>query len=84
MLVFRGNEKKKKDLESYGRNLGLAFQIGIRDYFAKNFLKIGRFLIKSYFTLYYISKRKRYVNFNEIMKKKKNREDFSDIEKYLI
>ena len=37
MLVFQEVRKKKKTLESYGRNLGLAFQIAddALDYYAK-------------------------------------------------
>ena len=83
------NEKEKKALESYGRNLGLAFQIAddALDYYAKEKLfgkEIGKDFFEGKVTLPIITvfqkaneEEKKFLN--EIMKKnKRTDEDFSE------
>ncbi len=83
------NEKEKKALESYGRNLGLAFQIAddALDYYAKEKLfgkQIGKDFFEGKVTLPLITifqkgndEEKSFLN--EIMKKeKRTEEDFSE------
>ena len=83
------NEKEKKALESYGRNLGLAFQIAddALDYYAKEKLfgkKIGKDFFEGKVTLPLITifqkgndEEKSFLN--EIMKKEnRTEEDFSE------
>ena len=83
------NEKEKKALESYGRNLGLAFQIAddALDFYAKEKLfgkEIGKDFFEGKVTLPMIiifqKRNKEEKNFlNEIMKKEKRTEqDFSN------
>ena len=87
--LSRSNEKEKKALESYGRNLGLAFQIAddALDFYAKEKLfgkEIGKDFFEGKVTLPMIiifqKGNKEEKNFlNEIMKKEKRTEqDFSD------
>ena len=87
--LSKSNEKEKKALESYGRNLGLAFQIAddALDFYAKEKLfgkEIGKDFFEGKVTLPMIiifQKGNRIEkNFlNEIMKKEKRSEkDFSD------
>ena len=84
-----GKKKKKKALESYGRNLGLAFQIAddALDYFAKEKLfgkEIGKDFFEGKVTLPLITifqkgndEEKSFLT--EIMKKeKRNEDDFSE------
>ncbi len=88
--LSKSNEKEKKALESYGKNLGLAFQIAddALDYYAKEKLfgkEIGKDFFEGKVTLPLISifqkgndKEKSYLT--EIMKKKKRtEEDFNQI-----
>ncbi len=83
------NEKEKKALESYGRNLGLAFQIAddALDYYAKEKLfgkQVGKDFFEGKVTLPLITifqkgneEEKNFLN--EIMKKqKRTEEDFSE------
>ena len=83
------NQKEKKALESYGRNLGLAFQIAddALDYYAKEKLfgkEVGKDFFEGKVTLPLITifqkgneEEKNYLN--EIMKKKnRTEEDFSE------
>ena len=83
------NQKEKKALESYGRNLGLAFQIAddALDYYAKEKLfgkEVGKDFFEGKATLPLITvfqkgneEEKNYLN--EIMKKKnRTEEDFSE------
>ena len=83
------NEKEKKALESYGRNLGLAFQIAddALDYYAKEKLfgkEVGKDFFEGKVTLPLITVFQKGIeeekNFlNEIMKKKNRTEqDFSE------
>ena len=83
-----GNQKEKKALESYGRNLGLAFQIAddALDYYAKEKLfgkEVGKDFFEGKVTLPLITifqkGNKEEKNFlNEIMKKNnRTEEDFS-------
>ena len=87
--LSRTNVKEKKALESYGRNLGLAFQIAddALDYYAKEKLfgkQIGKDFFEGKVTLPLIvifqkgnDEEKRFLN--EIMKKeKRTEEDFSE------
>ena len=87
--LSRSNEKEKKALESYGRNLGLAFQIAddALDYYAKEKLfgkEIGKDFFEGKVTLPLITifqkgneEEKNFLN--EIMKKeKRTEEDFSE------
>ena len=87
--LSRGNEKEKKALESYGRNLGLAFQIAddALDYYAKEKLfgkEIGKDFFEGKVTLPLITifqkgndEEKSFLK--EIMKKnKRTDEDFSE------
>ena len=84
-----GNQKEKKALESYGRNLGLAFQIAddALDYYAKEKLfgkEVGKDFFEGKATLPLITvfqkgneEEKNFLN--EIMKKKnRTEEDFSE------
>ncbi len=84
-----GNQKEKKALESYGRNLGLAFQIAddALDYYAKEKLfgkEVGKDFFEGKVTLPLITvfqkgneEEKNFLN--EIMKKKnRTEEDFSE------
>ena len=88
--LSQSNEKEKKALESYGKNLGLAFQIAddALDYYAKEKLfgkEIGKDFFEGKVTLPLISifqkgndKEKSYLT--EIMRKKKRtEEDFNQI-----
>ncbi|MEC7150532.1 MAG: polyprenyl synthetase family protein [Pseudomonadota bacterium] len=88
--LSKSNEKEKKALESYGKNLGLAFQIAddALDYYAKEKLfgkEIGKDFFEGKVTLPLISifqkgneKEKSYLS--EIMKKEKRTEgDFNQI-----
>ena len=88
--LSKSNEKEKKALESYGKNLGLAFQIAddALDYYAKEKLfgkEIGKDFFEGKVTLPLISifqkgndKEKSYLT--EIMRKKKRtEEDFNQI-----
>ncbi len=88
--LSKSNDKEKKALESYGKNLGLAFQIAddALDYYAKEKLfgkKIGKDFFEGKVTLPLISifqkgndKEKNYLS--EIMKKeKRTEEDFNQI-----
>ena len=88
--LSRSNEKEKKALESYGRNLGLAFQIAddALDFYAKEKLfgkEIGKDFFEGKVTLPMIiifqKGNKEEKNFlKEIMKKEKRSEkDFSNI-----
>ena len=87
--LSKSNEKEKKALESYGRNLGLAFQIAddALDYYAKEKLfgkEIGKDFFEGKVTLPLITifqkgndEEKSFLN--EIMKKeKRTEEDFSE------
>jgi len=87
--LSRSNEKEKKALESYGRNLGLAFQIAddALDYYAKEKLfgkEIGKDFFEGKVTLPLITifqkgneEEKNFLN--EIMQKeKRTEEDFSE------
>ena len=87
--LSQSNEKEKKALESYGKNLGLAFQIAddALDYYAKEKLfgkEIGKDFFEGKVTLPLISifqkgndKEKKFLA--EIMKKdKRTEEDFSE------
>ena len=88
--ISRSNEKEKKALESYGRNLGLAFQIAddALDYYAKEKF-FGKVIGKDFFegkvTLPLIAifqkgneEEKKFLT--EIMKKEKRTEDdFSEV-----
>ena len=87
--LSRSNEKEKKALESYGRNLGLAFQIAddALDYYAKEKLfgkEIGKDFFEGKVTLPLITifqkgneEEKNFLN--KIMKKEKRTdEDFSE------
>ena len=87
--LSKSNEKEKKALESYGRNLGLAFQIAddALDYYAKEKLfgkEIGKDFFEGKVTLPLITifqkgneEEKNFLN--EIMKKeKRTEEDFSE------
>ena len=83
------NEKEKKALESYGRNLGLAFQIAddALDYYAKEKL-FGKEIGKDFFegkvtlpliTIFQKGNKEEKSFLNEIMKKeKRTEEDFSE------
>ncbi len=83
------NEKEKKALESYGRNLGLAFQIAddALDYYAKEKL-FGKEIGKDFFegkvtlpliTIFHKGNDEEKHFLNEIMKKdKRTEEDFSE------
>ena len=88
--LSKSNDKEKKALESYGKNLGLAFQIAddALDYYAKEKLfgkEIGKDFFEGKVTLPLISifqkgndKEKSYLT--EIMKKeKRTEEDFNEI-----
>ena len=88
--LSKSNEKEKKALESYGKNLGLAFQIAddALDYYAKEKFfgkEIGKDFFEGKVTLPLISifqkgndKEKSYLT--EIMKKeKRSEEDFNQI-----
>ena len=88
--LSRSNEKEKKALESYGRNLGLAFQIAddALDYYAKEKLfgkEIGKDFFEGKVTLPLITifqkgndEEKNFLK--EIMKKEiRTEEDFSEI-----
>ena len=87
--LSKSNEKEKKALESYGKNLGLAFQIAddALDYYAKEKLfgkEIGKDFFEGKVTLPLISifqkgndKEKKFLN--QIMNKEKRTEkDFSE------
>ena len=87
--LSKSNEKEKKALESYGRNLGLAFQIAddALDFYAKEKLfgkEIGKDFFEGKVTLPMIiifqkgnEEEKKFLN--EIMKKEKRSEkDFND------
>ena len=87
--LSRSNDKEKKALESYGRNLGLAFQIAddALDYYAKEKLfgkQIGKDFFEGKVTLPLITifqkgndEEKSFLN--EIMRKeKRTEEDFSE------
>ena len=83
-LVYLAAMKKKKALESYGRNLGLAFQIvDALDYYAKEKLfgkEVGKDFFEGKVTLPLITvfqkemMRKKFLN--EIMKKEKLRKTY--------
>ena len=87
--LSKSNEKEKKALESYGRNLGLAFQIAddALDYYAKEKLfgkEIGKDFFEGKVTLPLITIFQKGNNeeksfLNEIMKKEnRTEEDFSE------
>ena len=87
--LSRSNEKEKKALESYGKNLGLAFQIAddALDYYAKEKLfgkEIGKDFFEGKVTLPLIivfqkGNDEERAFLSEIMKKeKRNEEDFSE------
>ena len=87
--LSKSNEKEKKALESYGKNLGLAFQIAddALDYYAKEKLfgkEIGKDFFEGKVTLPLIivfqkGNDEERVFLSEIMKKeKRNEDDFSE------
>jgi octaprenyl-diphosphate synthase len=87
--ISGSNEKEKKALESYGRNLGLAFQIAddALDYYAKEKL-FGKQIGKDFFegkvtlpliTIFQKGNEEEKEFLTEIMKKeKRNEDDFSE------
>ena len=88
--LSKSNEKEKKSLESYGKNLGLAFQIAddALDYYAKEKF-FGKEIGKDFFegkvtlpliTIFQKGNEEEKEFLTEIMKKeKRNEEDFSEV-----